>query len=171
VAAVESAVAADREPVAARSNGQDWIVAWHPPSVPPDGKPHGAEGICVTPGGEIVVISRDGERWEFPAGRPDGAETWEETLRREVLEEACATVVRARLLGFTRGVCVAGQQEGLILVRSMWRADVELAPWEPQFEISHRRVVPATHLTDDLKVATLPAAPIIRRMIGEAAIF
>lgn len=164
------AVAGDGEAFAERTNGQDWTLSWHPPSAPPDGKPHGAEGICVTPDGAIVVISRDGETWEFPAGRPDGPETWEETLRREVLEEACATVVRARLLGFTRGVCVAGPQQGLVLVRSSWRADVELAQWAPRFEISHRRVLRAADLMDDLKVATLPFAPIIRRMIHEAAV-
>jgi hypothetical protein len=61
-----------------------------------------------------------------------------------MLEEAFATVVRARLLGFSRGVCVAGPQEGLILVRSMSQAEVQLRPWEPQFEIRHRRVVTAT---------------------------
>ena len=58
-------------------------------------------------------------------------------------EEACATVVQARLLGFTSGRCVTGPEEGLVLVRSLWRAEVELANWNPQFEIAHRRVVPA----------------------------
>lgn len=168
--AASDAIAADGEPVSGRSNGGDWVESWHPPSAVPSGKPHGAEGICVTPSGEIVAISRDGVRWEFPAGRPEGVESWEETLRREVLEEACATVVGARLLGFTRGVCVGGHQEGLILVRSKWRADVELAPWDPQFEISHRRTIPVAHLVDELKVATLSFAPIIRRMIREASI-
>ncbi|TDE13069.1 NUDIX hydrolase [Jiangella asiatica] len=167
---VMSAIAADGEPVAARANGQDWVVAWHPPPEPPAGRRHGAEGICVTPDGQIVLISRDGDRWELPAGRPDGDETWEETLRREVLEEACATVVRARLLGFTRGVCVAGHEQGLVLVRSMWRADVELARWDPRFEISHRRVVPAARLSAEVRLATLPFAPIVRRMIHEASV-
>jgi hypothetical protein len=56
-------------------------------------------------------------------------------------EEACATVIRARLLGFTRGQCVTGPERGLILVRSVWRADVELRPWQARFEIADRRVV------------------------------
>jgi 8-oxo-dGTP pyrophosphatase MutT (NUDIX family) len=38
----------------------------------------------VTDESRIVVVSRDGERWELPAGRPDGDETWEETLRRGI---------------------------------------------------------------------------------------
>lgn len=125
----------------------------------------------MTPRGEIVVVSRDGDRWEFPAGRPEDNESWEETLRREVREEACANVVRARLLGFTRGVCASGSDEGLVLVRSMWRADVELGPWEPGLEISHRRLVPADRLMDDLGVAALPFARINARMIHEAGVF
>ncbi|MBM7786616.1 NUDIX hydrolase [Tenggerimyces flavus] len=161
-------LAADGEAVTARSNGEVWVVAWHPPPSPPDGQPHGAEGLCVTAHGEIVVVSRDGERWEFPAGRPEGAENWEETLRREVREEACANVVRTRLLGFTRGVCASGPDEGLVLVRSMWRADVKLAPWEPRFEISQRRLVPAERLVDELDVAALPFAAVNARMIHEA---
>ncbi|HZD03196.1 MAG TPA: hypothetical protein VFA46_24280 [Actinomycetes bacterium] len=45
---------------------------------------------------------------------------------------------RARLLGFTRGECLSGPEEGLLLVRSMWRAQVRLQRWTPQFEIAHR---------------------------------
>ena len=39
---------------------------------------------------------------------------------------------------------------GKVLVRSVWRAEVELMPWEPRFEIVHRRVVPATDLLSHL---------------------
>jgi ADP-ribose pyrophosphatase YjhB (NUDIX family) len=66
--------------------------------------------------GEIVLISHDGELWDLPAGRPEGCETLEETLRREMLEEACATVLQTRLLGFVRSVCASGPEEGLDLV-------------------------------------------------------
>jgi hypothetical protein len=85
-------VAREGEPVQIRSAGagkEDWLVSWHPPPDPPDGIPHGAEGVCVTPTGDVVLISSDGTAWELPAGRPD----------------------------------------------------VELGPWDPQFEIPYRRVV------------------------------
>ena len=92
-------------------------------------------------GGEIVLISQDGTAWDFPGGKPEGSESWEETMWREVLEEACATVVRANLLGFARAECRMGNQIGRIIVRSFWRADVELLAWEPQFETKYRRLV------------------------------
>jgi len=42
-------VAADGVQIPIRSGGQQWLVSWHPPPEPPDGTPHGAEGVCVTP--------------------------------------------------------------------------------------------------------------------------
>jgi 8-oxo-dGTP pyrophosphatase MutT (NUDIX family) len=122
----------------------------------------------VTEDGNIVLISVDGLRWSFPAGRPEGVESWEATLRREVMEEACATVVRATLLGFARGVCVAGPETGLVLVRSIWRADVQLGPWLPQFEIKHRRIVRLGEVDGQLALASHPFAPFVRRALREA---
>jgi 8-oxo-dGTP pyrophosphatase MutT (NUDIX family) len=106
----------------------------------------------------------------LPAGRPEGEETWEQTLRREVREEACATVVRARLLGFARGEYVAGRQAGTVLVRSIWRADVTLDPWVPRHEIPFRKVVAAAEIERALGIARHPFAPIVRRALREARV-
>jgi ADP-ribose pyrophosphatase YjhB (NUDIX family) len=143
-------IARDGEEFAVRSNGGDWLIAWSSPSTVPGGKAHGVNGFCVTADGGVVLISNDGERWGWPGGRPEGDESWEQTLRREIWEETCAIVGDARLLGFSRGVCLTGPEKGLVLVRSIWRAEVELRPWEPQFEIAHRRVVPANELLSHL---------------------
>jgi ADP-ribose pyrophosphatase YjhB (NUDIX family) len=161
-------MAADGVPIPIRSGGQRWLVSWHPPPEPPDGIPHGAAGICVTANGCIVLISPDGTIWDLPAGRPEPGETWEETLHREMDEEACATVVAARLLGFTRGQCVSGPESGRVLVRSVWRADVELRPWEARFEIADRRVVAPASVHDALSIGSHPFAAIIRRELAEA---
>jgi ADP-ribose pyrophosphatase YjhB (NUDIX family) len=141
-------VAADGVRIPVQSGGQHWLVSWHPPPEPPDGTPHGAAGVCVTAGGGIVLVSPDGVSWDLPAGRPEPGESWEQTLRREMDEEACATVVGVRPLGFTRGQCVTGPERGLVLVRSVWRADVELRPWHARFEIAERRVVAAAAAED-----------------------
>jgi ADP-ribose pyrophosphatase YjhB (NUDIX family) len=167
---VDGPVAADGVQIPVPSGGQQWLVSWHPPPEPPDGTPHGAEGVCVTADGGIVVISPDGTIWDLPAGRPEPGENWEQTLRREMDEEACATVTGARLLGFTRGQCVTGPERGRVLVRSVWRADVELRPWEARFEIADRRVVASAAVEDTLSLGSHPFAAIIRRELAEAAL-
>ena len=153
------------------ANGQEWLVSWHNRDVPPPGTAHGSAGICVTPADGIVFISADGLHWDFPAGRPEGTESWEETLVREMREEACAIVRHARLLGFSRGRCVRGSEKGLVLVRAFWRADVVLEPWAPTFEIRHRRLVPSADVWTYLEseAENLPI-PIYRRALHEAGV-
>ena len=162
-------VALDGEEVRAPSNGDDWRMAWHPPAATPPGQPHGANAFCVTAGGEVVLISSDGARWGWPGGRPEPGESWKQTLEREILEEACATVTGARLLGFVRGRCADGREKGLVLVRSIWRAEVTLLPWQPEHEIPFRRTVPASELASYLW--TEPGAePIYARAAREAGL-
>jgi ADP-ribose pyrophosphatase YjhB (NUDIX family) len=161
--------ALDCEEFAVRSNGGDWLTAWHAPLAVPLGTAHGANGLCVTAERSAVLISRDGERWGWPGGRPEGDESWEQTLRREVLEESCAIVTGARLLGFCRSVCQTGPEEGLVLVRSIWLAKVELMPWKPLFEIAYRRIVPVTELARQLWMEN-GFEPIYYRALCEAGL-
>ncbi|MQA98568.1 MAG: NUDIX domain-containing protein [Streptosporangiales bacterium] len=162
-------IAADQVDYATHINGQEWRTAWHPPAgaEAPAGRPHGAEAVCVADG-NVVMVSQDGARWGLPAGRPEPGEDWAATMRREVLEEACAEIVTSRLLGFSRGVCVRGHEQGLVLVRSLWRAEVRLLPWAPRFEMSHRRLVPHHAVFSSLAVPP-GLAPFYRRLLTEAA--
>lgn len=75
----------------------------------------------------------------------------------------------ARLLGFCRGVCLSGAEEGLRLVRSVWRAHVELLAWEPRFEIRHRRVVPVGELLTHLWIEH-GFEPLYHRVLIEAGL-
>jgi ADP-ribose pyrophosphatase YjhB (NUDIX family) len=154
--------------VTASIGGQDWRVAWCHVSDPPPGSPHGAEAVCVADR-RIVLVSRDGQRWGLPAGRPEADEDWGDALRCEVREEACAEVTSATLLGFTRGVCVRGPQEGLVLVRSHWRAAVRLLSWQPRFEMVHRRLVPADEAFAQLSIPE-GLSSLYRRMFAAAGI-
>ena len=124
-------------------HGQEWLASWHPPELPaPDGTPHGSAGICFTSENNVVLVTWPGVEWELPGGRPDGDEDWRQTLDREVLEEACAVVDDATLLGYVRVACVEGPEEGRVSVRSLWCADVSLKPWEPRHETTARIIVP-----------------------------
>lgn len=162
-------MAADGEALSLESHGQSWEVTWAPPGAVPAGRPHGVNAFCVTSAGEVALISRDGVRWGWPGGRPEGEETDRETLQREMLEEVCAQVREARLLGFTRSACVRGTELGLVLVRSIWLAEVDLLPWEPHFEIPWRRVVPIAELADHLWMES-GNEPIFRRAAAEAGL-
>ena len=148
--------------------GQFWIVSWHRVDLPaPIGKPHGSAGICFTPEKDIVLVTWPGVAWEFPAGRLEGDEDWRATLDREVHEEACASVERVAVLGFSRGVCINGPEEGLVLVRSLWLAEVSLHPWEPKHETTGRMVVPP-HEAWERVVSCHPLRPIYQRWFRDA---
>ncbi|WP_340646603.1 NUDIX domain-containing protein [Phenylobacterium sp.] len=166
---IETSIARDGEIFPVRANGVGWRAAWSPPADVPQGTPHGSCGFCVTGEREVVLISQDGTQWEWPGGRPEGDETWEATFRREMLEETCCAVGDARLLGFCRSECLDGPETGLVLVRSVWRGEVEVLPWDPQFEIGHRRMVAAEALMSALDIE--PGwEPIYRRAVFEAGL-
>lgn len=158
---------ADGNVLVAETDGQRWHLSWHPPAAMPDGRNEGSSGICVTPEGGIVLVSPDTITWYLPGGRPEGAESREETLRREVHEEACATVVCARLLGYARSCCMEGPETGVVLVRAFWRAEVQLEAWTPQFEMTMRQVVPASEVIHLLHPVF---GPVFRRALVEAGV-
>jgi len=162
-------MASDLAEMTVPASGGDWRMAWHPPGEAPPGQPHGANAFCVTADGQVVLISSDGSRWGWPGGRPEPGESWEDVLRREMLEEACAVVTDARLLGFVRCRCLAGDEEGLVLVRSIWRAQVMLLPWQPEHEIPFRRTVPVHDLARHLWMED-GAEPVYSRAAREAGL-
>lgn len=163
-----SPMARDGEEFAFYDDGQEWTASWYPPTHPPPcGKPHGSAAVCLTSDKRIVLVSSDGESWALPGGRPEGNEEWRATLEREVLEEACAVVEKASLIGFSKGVCMRGPEEGLVLVRSLWRAVVSLCEWEPHHEISHRLLVPSNTALDQVDIPH-GLQPIYERWFHEA---
>lgn len=148
-----------------------FVQSWHPVGDEPEGESFGSAAVCLTVDRDVVVGSAGSRHgWEMPGGRPDPDEDWRETLDREVMEEACARVEEATLLGYARAECLAGPEAGKVLVRSVWVANVTVLPWRPAHEIKVRRVVP---LDEVLDVLSFPEGqlPIYRRWIEEARKF
>jgi len=58
-------------------------------------------GICFTPDGKVLVI-RSNEEWTLPGGHPKKGETPEDTLIREVQEEASVELCKWKMIGYCR---------------------------------------------------------------------
>ena len=56
------------EQVRVRIGDDELLGSWHPPHRPPHGQRHGADGFCITDSGKVIVVSRDEQLREFPAG-------------------------------------------------------------------------------------------------------
>jgi 8-oxo-dGTP pyrophosphatase MutT (NUDIX family) len=166
-------IARDGEEFAFNNAGQDWIVSFHPATLPaPDGRNHGSTAFCFTQEGQIVLVSKDGVAWEPPAGRPEDDESLRETLDREVLEEASARVDDAVLLGYSRGICTKGHEEGLVLVRSLWWASVSILPYVPDYEMKYRLLVASGDALARIGIEPLfPTLDYAPRPSGNSAIF
>ena len=98
---------------------------------------------------ETVLVRNIHGRLNTPGGHPEPGETSEETMIREVREEAVANVVSSQLIAFARSECLQGERAGHVMVRDMYVARVELLPWQqPESEITERLVVPIADLVD-----------------------
>ena len=150
------------------ANGQDIVSSWHSPALfPPDGRRWGAADICFTRDGDVVLCQGIRFLGCFPAAGPRRARTgvrlWTGRCSRRPV---CRSMTRP-LLGFAKGECVRGEEEGLVLVRSLWRAEVSLNPWEPQHETTARMIVSPAEVWTYLS-PPYDSRPITQRWIDEA---
>lgn len=124
-----------------------WRVSLHAPDDRPEGAAHGSEAICMIDDEQTVIVKNTTGRLNTPGGHPEPGETSEETMIREVREEAVAEVTSWQLIAYARSECLEGERTGHVMVRDMYVARVELLPWEqPGFEIVERQVVPLNEL-------------------------
>lgn len=95
-------------------------------------------GLCMSGEGKLILVSKDGLSWTLPGGHPEAGETPEDTLRREVTEEACALITQYHYLGAQRVDDPALHTPHYQL--RYW-ARVELQPFRPDYEMRHRTSV------------------------------
>lgn len=142
--------------------GRPGLITWLPGYRPlPSETVTQVSGLCFTPEARILLVSEDGRAWSLPGGKPEGQETWEQTLRREVAEEACAEVLRWQFLGAQR---VEGLTPQPYLQLRYW-ARVRLEAFRPAFETRHRLAVCAGEFAQRLSWG---AGPIGQALLREA---
>ncbi|MEK9200857.1 MAG: NUDIX domain-containing protein, partial [Patescibacteria group bacterium] len=86
--------------------GKDYELEW----IPNDGTDlvqytpiTQAYGVCITSENTAVIVTEDeGSNWTLPGGSVEPGETLEQTLVREVDEEADITIKDIRLLGLQK---------------------------------------------------------------------
>lgn len=132
--------------------GRRLIVTWRDSSFhPPRELFTQASGICYTDDGLIVLVTIDGENWMISGGHPNTDEPLEDTLKREVKEEACATVTDLVYLGAAE-VDDPGNPQGLIKNYSarFW-AHVHLDEFKREYETITRKMVKPSEINLSLK--------------------
>jgi ADP-ribose pyrophosphatase YjhB (NUDIX family) len=150
-------------------SGTRALASWLDPAHgPPDDLIQRAEAVAFTEGGELVAVADGDTRlawWSLPGGRREPWERVEETLRRELLEEACVHMQTSELLGFVCLRHLNGERAGRVTTDALFWARVEMLPFEPTFEPHARRELSLAAARD----LPLWANPITQRVLTLAA--
>ncbi len=135
--------------------GRNLQVTWRPSAVmPPRYLIRQASGLCFTEYNQIVLVAGADDQWHLPGGKPEGDETIEQTLVREVREEACAVVLQTAYLG-AQQVDDPHSPAGLHrYYQTRFWARVQLDPFIPHFETTRRLLIPSSALLATLNWKT-----------------
>jgi ADP-ribose pyrophosphatase YjhB (NUDIX family) len=119
--------------------------------------------LCVTPDHRVLLVSQDRKFWTLPGGHHESGETHEETLAREVREEACARVNACRYLGAQRVDDPTWPRPHFQL---RYLAQVELEPFLPNQEVRYRRLADMAEAQELLWGGASQIARLLLRTVG-----
>ena len=121
-----------------RVNTVTWFDAPFRPD-PPDCNQ--AYGICFDEWGRILLVRLEGDYWNLPGGGVEAGEALEDTLIREVKEEACSRVIACEYIGCQRIDDPDHPTGPQRYYQSRFWARVELLEWKQLFEAHERCLV------------------------------
>jgi 8-oxo-dGTP pyrophosphatase MutT (NUDIX family) len=109
-----------------------------------------ARAVCVTDDGLVVVVRTALGVWEIPGGGREPGESVEDSLRREIREEASARTLQLELLATLRSVELDGWGAplGAPFEQAYFWARVALEGFDPTHETVERRALPAHEAAD-----------------------
>ncbi len=111
-------------------------------------------GVCFNSKNEILIAKKIGnKRWIIPGGHPEGNETVEETLKREMIEEVDIKVKNIKLVGAQKVYPENKLEECLYQVRCICEIEELLrqTPDPDNGKMWERKFVPAKDVTKFVK--------------------
>lgn len=132
--------------------GEDTRAQFHAHTDIPDRQLTACMVIALTPEGR-VALSRPARGWGILGGHIEGGETPEECIVREAMEEGGVSIANLEIVGswhteklFATERNAGYPEKGCML---LYIADItKVHPYEPQFEIMERMLIPFEQLPD-----------------------
>lgn len=98
-------------------------------------------GYCLDDNNRILIV-RDEGGWGFTGGHPEPGESPEETLRREVAEEACVSLGEPKFIGYLEVMDPKNELGDTHYIQLRYMADIKtVSDFKKEFETFERKFV------------------------------
>jgi 8-oxo-dGTP pyrophosphatase MutT (NUDIX family) len=131
-------------------------------------------GYCVDDVGRILIV-KNKRGWGFPGGHPEPGESPEDTLRREVIEEANVSLKKPEIIGYMEVRDPQnGSVEGTHYVQLKYLAEIEATDdFKKEFETSGRDFVGIGSLSQYISWVVSPTGrgqvdTLVKHIIGKS---